>query len=148
MGLKKKGKHWYATSQADIRAELLRYSRANYPAEHYADAVCNRSGCDGRLFELWIDETQGVAVRVCARCKDKHPVGDSGEYLDEAELEQCECPCGSGVFEITAGAALYEGSGDVKWLYVGCRCPGCGLTACYADWKNEFPDYRKLLERV
>lgn len=30
---------------------------------------------------------------------------------------------------------------DVRWLYLGCRCVTCGLTACYGDWKNEYPGY-------
>ena len=42
----------------------------------------------------------------------------------------------------------YDQSEDVRWLYVGCRCPACGLTGCYGDWKNEFIDYRNLLARV
>ncbi len=43
--------------------------------------------------------------------------------------------------------SLYEGSEDVRWLYVGCRCPACGLTAVYGDWKNEFNGYRDLLPK-
>jgi hypothetical protein len=77
-----------------------------------------------------------------------HPIGDSAEYLDDAQLEECECPCGHGSFEITAGVSLYKSSEDVRWFYLGCRCPVCGLIACYGDWKNEFEDYRKLLSRV
>lgn len=34
-------------------------------------------------------------------------------------------------------------SDDVRWLYLGCR--SCGLVGCYADWKNEFNGYEKLL---
>jgi hypothetical protein len=68
--------------------------------------------------------------------------------MEEAEPTECECPCGSSVFEITVGVALYRESEDVRWLYVGCRCVECGLTACYGDWKSEYLDYRKLLARV
>ena len=48
--------------------------------------------------------------------------------------------------EVTAGVLLYDDSEDVRWRYLGCRCPSCGLTACYGDWKNEFEGYRELLE--
>ena len=51
-------------------------------------------------------------------------------------------------FEISAGVALYQDSQDVRWLYVGCRCVCCGLTACYGDWKNEYPGYETLLRAV
>lgn len=146
MALIKRGKHWYGDSQADISAELLRQSLLNeYPAEHFADAVCS---CGGRGFRLNIDDNEGAAVRVCVSCGDEHPIGDSAEYLDDAELEECECPCGRNTFEITVGVSLYEGSEDVRWLYLGCRCSACGLIGCYGDWKNEYEGYQELLRLV
>jgi hypothetical protein len=146
MALVKRGKHWYGDIQSDIRAELSRYSQRNgYLAHHFADAVCQ---CGSHSFRLRLDDAEGAAVRACTDCGNEHPIGDSPEYLADAELEECECPCGGGSFEITAGVSLYEGSEDVRWLYLGCRCPACGLTACYGDWKNEFEDYCKLLDRV
>jgi hypothetical protein len=93
-------------------------------------------------------DEQGAAVRVCAACGLEHPIGDSAEYLAEAELEQATCVCGKDVFEVVVGVSLYDGSEDVRWLYIGCRCPACGLTGCYGDWKNEFNGFRDLLARV
>lgn len=146
MALYKRGKWWYGESQADIRAELVRVGGLNeYVPTHFADVRCN---CGSSTFYLKIDEAAGVAVRTCARCVGEHPIGDSDESLDEAGPEGCACPCGGETFEITVGVHLYEGGEDVKWLYVGCRCPACGLAANYGDWKNEFTDYRKLLARV
>ena len=146
MALKKRGKYRYSDSQADIRAEVLRYSKENaYPAHHFADSLC---ACGGKRFRLSLDDTEGAAVRTCVGCNSEHPIGDSDEYLEDAELEECACPCGGEEFEITVGVSLYEGSEDVRWLYVGCRCPACELTAVYGDWKNEFNGYRDLLARV
>ena len=146
MTVVKRGNHRYGDRQSDIRTELLRYSELNgYPTHHFADAKCK---CDGQLFRLALDDTQGAAVRTCVGCKAEHPIGDSEEYLEEAELEECACPCGGEEFEITAGVSLYEDSQDVRWLYLGCRCPKCGLTAAYGDWKNEFNGYQALLARV
>ena len=146
MALKRQGRFSYGDSQADIRTELARYSELKgYPAAHFADALCT---CNGRVFRLFIDDNEGAAVRECAGCNEKHPLGDSSEYLANSSLEECECSCGAGVFEITAGVALYLGSEDVRWFYVGCRCPSCELTVCYGDWKNEFTGYQSLLERV
>lgn len=145
MALIKKGKFWYGETQKDIQGELGRYSQKNYPIQHFAEAVC---GCGSRGFRMLLDENVGAAVRKCVACRAEHPIGDSEEYLADAQLEECECPCGQSTFEITVGVALYEGSDDVRWIYIGCRCPGCGLTACYGDWKNEFEDYRILLSRV
>jgi hypothetical protein len=50
--------------------------------------------------------------------------------------------------EITVGVSLYANSEDVRWLYLGCRCPQCGLTAVYGDWKCEFVAYDLLLKKV
>jgi hypothetical protein len=146
MGLQKRGKYYYGDCQADIRGELLRYSKVNeYEANHFADAVCK---CGGTLFRLLLDDTRGVAVRICTACSDEHAICDSDDYLADAELEECACACGHEEFEITVGVALYEGTEDVRWLYVGCRCTKCGLTAPYGDWKNEFIGFRDLLARV
>lgn len=145
MALVKKGKHWHGDAQADIQSELIRYSEKNYPAQHFAEAVCT---CGSHAFRLCVDDTEGAAVRACTICGAEHPIGDSEEYLADAELEECECPCGRRTFEITIGVALYDGSEYVRWIYIGCRCLECGLTACYGDWKNEFEDYRDLLRRI
>jgi hypothetical protein len=143
MALRKRGKWRYGDSQADIRAEIVRHSKVGY----FADAVCAQ--CGGQVFALYLDETEGVASRACVACDaEVHPIGDSAEFMDEAEEEECACPCGAEAFEITVGVALYKGSEDVKWLYLGCRCPKCGLAAVYGDWKNEFNGYRELPARV
>ena len=146
MALRKRGKWRYGDSQADIRDEILRYSKRNeYIAHHFADAVCK---CGGRLFVLRMDDAAGAAIRKCVSCLEEHPIGDSGDYLDETELQMFQCVCLENVFEITIGVSLFDDGEDVRWLYVGCRCPKCGLTGVYGDWKNEFNGYRELLARV
>lgn len=146
MALTKRDNYYYGDGPADIRLELLRYSnKTGYLAHQFAEATCK---CGGTLFGLALDDTQGAAVRTCLGCATKHPIGDSGDYLGEAELEECACPCGGEAFEIMVGVSLYDESADVRWLYLGCRCPKCGLTAAYGDWKNEFIGYQELLARV
>ena len=123
---------------------------ANERDHALARIVCDNPRIRKRIreLELAIDEEVGAAVRTCSKCKSEHPIGDSDEYLEEAELQACVCVCGKDMFELTVGVSLYEDSDDVRWLYVGCRCPSCGITGCYGEWKNEFIDYRKLLKRV
>ena len=146
MVLRKRGQHRYGDSQEDIRSEILRYSVKNgYVAQHFADAACK---CGGRLFKVLLDDSEGAASRTCVTCKLQHPIGDSEEYLEEADLGECACPCGNEAFEVTAGVSLYDESEDVRWFYLGFRCPSCGLTAVYGDWKNEFNGFRELLARV
>src|SRR5437867_1665510 len=132
MAFKQRGKYRYGDSQADIHAELLRYSKANeYIAQHFADAVCK---CGGQVCRLALDDEAGAAVRICVDCESEHPIGDSAEFMEDAELGMCACPCGNEEFEITVAVSLYEDSKDVKWLYLGCRCAKCRLTAAYGDW--------------
>ncbi len=146
MALRQKDNLSYGDSQADIREELAAQSGIDgYPVEHFADAICQ---CRGHIFKLFIDDDEGAAIRECVSCKQRHPMGDSEDNLEDASLSQCECPCGNDALEVTVGVALHEGREDVRWLYMGCRCPRCGLVACYGDWKNEFIDYKELLKRV
>lgn len=146
MALNKRGRHYYGDSQDDIRSEVQRYSQLNrYVAKHFADAICE---CGSKVFRLSLDDNAGVAIRICSKCNSEHAIGDSKDYLKDATPEECACPCGNEAFEITLGVSLYDNSVDVKWLYLGCRCPECKLTAVYGDWKNEFIGYQALLERV
>jgi hypothetical protein len=80
----------------------------------------------GQRFRLSLDDTEGAAVRTYVGCDSEHPIGDSDDYLEHAELEECACPCGGEEFKITVGASLSKGSEDIRWLYVGCRCPRAG----------------------
>lgn len=147
MALKKRGKWRYGDSQADIRTEVLRYSKeVGYLAEHFADSIC---ACGGNVFGLFLDDECGVASRVCIKCSSEpHYIGDSELFAEESDEDECACPCGKEAFEITVGVSLYEDTVDVKWLYLGCRCPECGLTAVYGDWKNESNGYKDLLANV
>lgn len=144
--LNQRGKYWYGDSQADIRGEVLRYSKRNgYSAQYFADAICS---CGNREFQLSLDDNEDAAIRRCSKCGIQHAIGDSGDYLDDAKLEECGCPCGTDDLEITVGVSLYANSEDVRWLYLGCRRPQCGLTAVYGDWKCEFVGDDFLLQKV
>ena len=144
--LTQRGNSSYGDDQSDIPEEIRQYSELNgYPATHFAEARCK---CGHNTFRVSVDDVEGAAARQCAKCSAEQAIGDSAEYLEEAELEECACPCGAEELEVTVGVSLYEGSEDVRWLYLACRCPQCRLTAVYADWKNEFNGYRELLARV
>ena len=146
MALRRKGKYFFGEAQADIREELLRYGRLNgYVPDGYADARCL---CGASQFGLMLDEDEGVAVRTCVACGREHVMADGAEYLEDAEPQECACPCGAGAFELTVAVSRYPDSDAVRWLYVGARCVTCGLTATYGDWKNEFEDAPQLLRQV
>lgn len=148
MSLTKRGKYWYGDDHTDIRSELARYSGLNgYPIDDFVDIQCN---CGNAGFRFLTDDAAGVAIRRCGKCMIEHLMGDSADFVDEAEVSRHECLCGQDLFQISVGVHRYRNqdaslSNDVRWLYLGCRCPSCGLVGCYADWKNEYLDYRELL---
>lgn len=150
MPLQKRGKHWFGNSHADIREELLRFSNLNgYRTDNFADIFCQ---CGNDTFYFFADENEGVAIRRCRirTCRDESMMGDS---VEDAESVQFGCLCGKKTFQITVGINRYRNldnsmANDVRWIYFGCRCTTCGLIGCYADWKNEFEDYEKLLKMM
>ena len=92
MVLKNRGKYRYGDSQADIRDELLRYSKSNgYPVDHFADAACK---CSGVLFRLALDDAEGAAIRTCVACGAEHPIAD--ELLEQLAESQNSGPTPSG----------------------------------------------------
>ena len=119
----------------NLRDEITKYSKSAYLAEHFAQCTC--AECGSTVFEVIFDEIEGVAGRRCTQCQSEHWIGDSEQYLAEVEeFDKAICTCDNEQFEVMVGVALYRGSDDVKWFYLGCRCTQCGLAGVYADWKT------------
>lgn len=135
MAVSKRGEYSYGTDDADIRSEIVKYSRDNkYKAVKFATALC---ACGSSSFALETDEDAGVANRICAACGTTKLMGDSAKYFAEATLENHVCVCDHDYFGIMSGVALYRESNDVRWYYIGCRCRSCSLVGVFADWKSE-----------
>ena len=146
MALRKKGKYRYGDSQADIREELIRYGKLDDEVPtHFQDVRCR---CGATQFRLKMDEETGAAIRTCGTCQAEHPIGDSAEYLEQADLHDCCCVCDAELFEITVGASVHQDSNDICWVYIGCRCPACGVTGNYGDWSSEWGDVGEYLKQV
>jgi len=145
MSLTKKGSYFYGESLDDLHAVLIDYCENKYPIHHFRNAVCK---CGNDTFKVNLDENAGVAERVCATCNHSHYIGDSNEYLEEAEPDEMECLCESSTFKLTVAISLYPESEDIKWVYLGLYCTNCGCMGCYGDWKNEFLGYKEFLNNV
>lgn len=144
--LRKKGKYQIGDNHDDIQASIVAFSKKNkIPATLFKNILCD---CGSETFLVALDEDQGAAIRRCVKCEEERPIGDSEDYLEEAEIDVCECVCGESGFQLSVGLALYAESDDVKWLYIGCRCGECGITGVYGDWKNEYPDAREFLGKI
>lgn len=146
MTLTRRGRFWYGSTPEDTQVEVRRYSVGNgYEAVKFAASVC---ACGGRTFRLETDENEGVARRTCTACGTSQLMGDSDEYAEDATLEPHVCVCDAAAFELMSGVALYEGSNDVRWYYIGCQCAACHLTGVFADWKCEAGDADVFLAAV
>lgn len=136
------------TSMEKLQSQIIEFSENNeYVASQFATAKCQ--GCGGDVFKLLMNEDEGVAARICVQCDSEHGIADSDEYFDNVEeIYEVVCTCDGEKFRVMAGVSLYEGTEDVRWLYIGCECVDCGLSGVYGDWKNEFHGYKQLLDNV
>lgn len=143
MVLKKKGRYCYGTEPEDTTTEVQRYSELNgYKALKFSQSVC---ACGSRSFVLETDEEEGAARRTSTACRASHLMGDSADHVQDANLEHHECVCGAEEFNLLSGVSLYEGSNDVRWYYIGCRCAKCHLVGVFTDWKFEGGDANDFL---
>ncbi|MGR6912855.1 hypothetical protein ACU635_01195 [[Actinomadura] parvosata] len=125
-------------------ADFLREYRAGgYAVQQVREAVCG--GCAGRRFNVMADDDAGCVRRICVACADTFYVADSADYVDEADLGECACPCGGEEFAVAVGFA-FRGDGEVRWVSVGLRCLRDGSLGVYADWKIDYSPTAHLLE--
>ena len=135
MAMRKKGKNFYGDNTDDLIAELRRYAKLNgYPIDAAEEQSC--ACCGEQVFTMFSDGEDGGALLRCTKCAERRFVTDSEEHLDENQLEQHACLCGNEALQVAVGLALYEGTQDVRWVYVGAYCPQCGLVGTYIDWNE------------
>jgi hypothetical protein len=145
MAIDKTGRWWIGSEAEDIEEYLGAYSSEGYRSDEFRLARCK---CGGPDFELWADDDEGVAKRVCSSCRAEHFICDSEEYWWESNPAQWACvECGSDKANVGVGFSLYE-DGELRWLYVGVRCSSCGILGCFAGWKIAYAPSRRLLEQA
>ena len=131
MSIDKSGKWWIGSSPDDIREYLEAYSADGYQVSEFRSAKCS---CGGDEFRLAADDDEGCAQRTCMSCGNEQFICDSQEYWADAAPEQWKCiECASTSANVCVGFSLYE-DGEIRWLYVGERCAGCGVLGCFAGW--------------
>jgi hypothetical protein len=93
MSVDKSGKWWVGSNPNDIREFLESYTSDGYVAQEFRLAKCV---CGSDTFELFADDGEGVAQRVCTSCGVEHFICDSEEYWAEATPKKWKCiECGS-----------------------------------------------------
>lgn len=144
MTIDRSGEWWKGSEAHDLDQYLREYAAAGYAPDRFVHARC---ACGGEGFRLEADDTEGVARRTCARCGVQVVMLDGEEYLEEAELEECACPCGGEVFDVAVSFA-HRGDGSVRWVAIGARCVACGVMGVHADWKIDYDPTEQLYALV
>jgi len=145
MAINRAGRWWTGTAPLDLDEYLVAFSADGHPVTQVRHAACS---CGAEEFTVRVDDDEGCAERTCVACGRSTLLLDSGETKDDAELEGAACPCGNETFNVAVGFAGYEGSNDVRWVYLGLRCTDDGVLGVYTDWKIDYTPSSHLYERV
>jgi hypothetical protein len=154
MTLKRRDGKWYGESASDIRELLSRHKESTGDnVDVVQEVVCD---CGSRVFSILLDDEYQEAVWICQRCDAQylfHTKRVSGYYEgnSDGDIECCNCPCsirGGSYFELAVGVTLHEGSQDVDWAFIACRCVVCGLTGYLAEWHRIGYPYQELFDHM
>jgi hypothetical protein len=139
------GKWWKGSDAEDIKGFLAAYSADSYKTHDFRLSRCS---CGSTAFNLEASDDDGVAKRKCTKCKADHFILDSEEFWEDAEPEKWKCiECKGKETNVGVGFSLYE-DGEIKWVYIGCRCTKCHILGCFAGWKIGYSPSRQLLEKA
>ncbi len=145
MAIDKSSKWWTSPLPENIKGFLEAYSSDAYQAHDFRLSKCS---CGSVIFRLEASDNDGVAKRICTNCNASHFMLDSEEYWDEATPDKWKCvECKGDKTNVGVGYSYYE-DGEVKWVYIGCRCPKCGILGCFAGWKIGYEPSRHLLDQA
>lgn len=145
MSIDKSGKWWVGSSPEDVREYLEAYSADGYKVTEFRNTKCS---CGSSEFRLAADDDEGCAQRTCVSCGKTQFICDSEEYWAGATPEEWKCvECNSTSANVGVGFSLYE-DGEIRWLYIGERCAGCGVLGCFAGWKVAYSPSKHLLDQV
>lgn len=145
MTVDRSGRWWVGTEAGDLDEYLADFSASGYPVGRVVHARC---ACGGSQFHVRVDDEEGCAERTCVACGTAVLMLDSGDTVEDADLEEAACPCGNESFDVAVGFALGDGGQDLRWVYVGLRCVRDGVLGCYTDWKIDYSPSLHLLDSV
>ncbi|MGW9196700.1 hypothetical protein [Micromonospora chersina] len=113
-----------------------------YLVDRVKEMVCQR--CGSRTFAVLVDDENGCAQTRCMTCGEYAVIADSADHWQDADPEECACPCGGETFQVAVGFTLRTG-GEVRWVSVGLRCARDGTLGVYIDWKIDYSPTHQLL---
>jgi hypothetical protein len=146
MAIDKSKKWWTGDEPDDLREYLGLFSEDSYPITEFRLATCT---CGCKEFSLDADAEEGAARRVCKSCASRRFICDSAEFWEGSEPEGWKCiKCKSRHTNIGVGFSLYHNGEDIRWMYIGVRCPACGILGCFADWKIAYSPSLHLMDHI
>lgn len=125
---------WTGDAADDIAEWLIAYTEN--PALDVKPVVCRKCGAD--TFTMRVDRNEGAMQVTCTVCKTKKRLLDSEEVWSDCTPRSVSCRvCKERANNVQVGFARRE-NGDVKWVYIGNRCTGCGTLGSYVDWSIDY----------
>jgi hypothetical protein len=131
MTIDRSGDWWRGSAAADLDEYLASIRGAT------ARRVPARCPCGGAEFRVAVDDHDDCAARTCAVCGATHVMLESDERWEEAQPEECQCPCGADRFDVAVAVA--PGAGGPARVTVALRCVACGVLGVYAEWDSAAP---------
>ena len=125
---------WTGNSVDDIREYLCEYSEQE--EIEVKNVECQI--CKGDVFTIKVDQDEGAMQVTCVNCKAKKLLLDSSEIWEECNPKTGRCPICKGKSYNVGVGFLRRSTGDVKHVFIGNRCVGCGVLGSYADWSINY----------
>lgn len=149
------GKWWKGQNFED----LTKYTKLIYKQDVKRDlgkVLQSKCDCGNTFFVLTYEPDEGIAKRLCSKCKKEAFIGDSKEHWDEAikdsNPKQLKCvECKDKEHEIAVGFDyITEGQskGEIRWIVIGTMCKKCGLLSSCVDWKIDHEPSKYLEKEV
>ncbi|WDZ84580.1 hypothetical protein [Micromonospora cathayae] len=145
MPVRKTAGPWQGDDFDDLATYIRHHQAGGYPVQHVKDVGCRH--CDGKTFHVTVDDEEGCALITCHDCQTGTPIADSADYLEDADLEECACPCGGETFTVGVGYAMNTDN-EVRWISLGLRCLTDGTLGVYTDWKIDYAPTAHLLSNA
>ena len=140
MTIDKSREYWYGDNAGDIEEYLTELVNEDPDNDDVIGKVgivtCDNCGSDS--FNAAIDIDEGAIEIECIDCAEKRLLLGSKENWEECSPVGLECPLCEDKAHNVAGGFVFRDNGDVKWIYIGTRCTGCGVLSSPADWEINF----------
>ena len=124
-----KEEYWTGSSADDIHEYLCEYSEQ----EDIEVKSVECQICKSDVFTLKVDQDEGAIEVTCINCKTKKLLLDSSEIWKECTPKTGKCPICKGKSYNVGVGFLRRSTGDVKHVFIGNRCVGCGVLGSYVD---------------